>query len=154
VGEDVVDFPGDPRPLGQGGGLVLGRVRPPRLLQGLLRLLGPEQVSAAGQAERPQADERGRVAGQGFGRRPDREARDPRSQTIQATVVTARATLIAMLRGPASPGCGDASGTVASMTTSTMIRTAAIAGGVAEPPGDAPRMVSQRSVIRLSTSHS
>jgi hypothetical protein len=61
--------------------------------------------------------------------------------------------VIAMLRGPVSPGCGEASGTVASMTTSTMIRTAAIAGGgFAEPAGDAPRVASQRSVIKLSTS--
>src|ERR1700733_15772822 len=76
-----------------------------------------------------------------------------RSQTTQATAVTAKATVIAMPRGPVSPGCGEASGTVASMTTSTMIRTAAVAGGgFAELPGDAPRVVSQRSVIKLNTS--
>ena len=56
-----MDFPGDARPFGQGGRLVLGRVRAAGLLQGRLGLLGPEQVSAAGQAERPQADERRRV---------------------------------------------------------------------------------------------
>src|SRR3984957_678957 len=75
-----------------------------------------------------------------------------RSQTIQATAATPRVTLIAMPRGPVSPGCGEASGTVASRTTSTMARTAEIAGGgFAAPPGGAPRVVSQRSVIRLST---
>ena len=57
-----------------------------------------------------------------------------------------------MLRGSVSPGCGEASGTVASMTTSTMTRTAAIAGGgLAAAPGGESRLVSQRAVIKLST---
>ena len=47
-----------------------------------------------------------------------------RSQTIQATAQTTRQTRIAMLWAPVSPGCGEASGTVASITTSTRTRTA------------------------------
>ena len=47
--------------------------------------------------------------------------------------------VIAMLRGPVSPGWGVASGTVASITTSTMMRTARIAGGALAAPPAAPR---------------
>src|ERR1700728_777354 len=67
-----------------------------------------------------------------------------RSQTSQAAAQTTSVTVIAMLRGPVSPGWGVASGTVASITTSTMTRTARIAGGAlaADRPADPRRVVS------------
>ena len=58
VREHVVDLAGDPRPLGQRRRLRFRGVRPAGLFQRLFGLLGAQQVGAAGQAERPQPDER------------------------------------------------------------------------------------------------
>ena len=84
-----MDLAGDARPLGQRRRLRFRGVRAAGLFQGLFGLLGAEQVFAAGQAERPQPDERGRVADQGAERRADRDAGDEERRDRLARVSAA-----------------------------------------------------------------
>ena len=75
-----------------------------------------------------------------------------RSQTSQAMVAAASATMIAMPCALASPGCGAANGTVASTISSTSTRTAAIdAGGLDESTDGPSRIASQRVAMERCT---